>query len=261
MNSQNGTQSSSREEVQGSREEMQDSRDSRINMEDSDARATYGGGAQDSREKLNSSDTDDFLMSDNLRFEFEDDNPKIVCYILSVSILLLIVITFGLMYYFTESDYVTEYDTSKIPFQYQLSLRYLYAINDRYDYVISKFPDHDFIQDSNFTTRDVYGVSNDNSTTNLNASNPIELGLLISRSLRILTPGFYEVQEDRYLPNGTTYRVITATASYTNLFYIAWAPPITIKFVTSDESSYNDLISCEYQFIWTIILNGYVNRK
>ncbi|KAF0426413.1 hypothetical protein F8M41_006198 [Gigaspora margarita] len=107
-----------------------------------------------------------------------------------------------------ESDKVTEYDISKIPFQYQLSLRYLYATNER-----------------------------------------------------LLTPGFYKVQEDRYLPNGTMYRVITAAASYTTLLYTSWGPPITIKFVTSNQTTSNDLISCEYQFTWTFIVNGYVNRK
>ncbi|CAG8538715.1 15806_t:CDS:10 [Cetraspora pellucida] len=223
---QNGTQPSSGEETQ-------DTQDTRVIIDDSDAtaRPSSRGDARDPREELNSSlDTGDtsMYMSDELSFE---DNTKM-------------------------SDHVTEYDTSKIPFQYQLSLRYLYAINDRYDYVISSFPEHE----SNFATRDVYDV-HDNSTTNLNATEHVELGLLISRSLRILTPGFYEVQEDRYLPNGTMHRVITATASYTSLIYVAWAPPITIKFVTSNESTYNDLTSCEYQFIWTFILNGYVNRR
>ncbi|CAG8854327.1 19568_t:CDS:1, partial [Gigaspora margarita] len=49
------------------------------------------------------------------------------------------------------SDKVTEYDISKIPFQYQLSLRYLYATNERYDYVISSLPDHEFTLESNLT--------------------------------------------------------------------------------------------------------------
>ncbi|CAG8571013.1 5613_t:CDS:2, partial [Cetraspora pellucida] len=247
---QNGTQPSSGEETQ-------DTQDTRVIIDDSDAiaRPSSRGDARDPREELNSSvDTGDpsMYMSEELSLE---DNTRMVCGIISAFIGIFLVIIFGIMYYFTESDHVTEYDTSKIPFQYQLSLRYLYAINDRYDYVISSFPEHE----SNFATRDIYDV-HDNSTTKLNATDHVELGLLISRSLRILTPGFYEVQEDRYLPNGTMHRVITATASYTSLIYVAWAPPITIKFVTSKESTYNDLTSCEYQFIWTFILNGYVNR-
>ncbi|KAF0529173.1 hypothetical protein F8M41_012814 [Gigaspora margarita] len=153
---------------------------------------------------------------------------------------------------------VTEYDISKFPFQYQLSLRYLYATSNRYDYVISSLHDHEFTLVSNLNARDVYQTSNNNSTTDSNNSNETdqtELGFLISRSLRLLTPGFYEVQEDRYLPNGTMYRVITATASYTTLLYTSWGPPITIKFVTSNQTTSNDLISCEYQFTWTFIVN------
>ncbi|CAG8673824.1 9286_t:CDS:2, partial [Scutellospora calospora] len=123
------------------------------------------------------------------------------------------------------ADIVNEFDTSKIPFKYQLSLRNLYAINDRYDYIITSYP----VQESNITTLD----------------------------------------EDRYLPNGTIYRVVTAIA-YSTWFYIAWGPPVTIKFITTPtEIAYNetvyynnqDLITCEYEFSWTFILNGYVNRK
>ncbi|CAG8653447.1 2854_t:CDS:2 [Cetraspora pellucida] len=161
----------------------------------------------------------------------------------------------------------TEYDTSKIPFQYQLSLRHLYAINNRYDYVISSLPDSEYIQKLNLTARDGDQNSNNISSTKSNKTKQIELGLLISRSMRILTPGYYEAQEDRYSQNGTIYRVITATASYTNLFYTAWYPPITIEFFTNPNESaykvtnYQDLILCKYQFTWTSIPNGYVNRK
>ncbi|CAG8664053.1 18508_t:CDS:2, partial [Racocetra persica] len=160
-----------------------------------------------------------------------------------------------------------EYDTSKIPFQYQLSLRYLYAVNNRYDYVISSLPDRDYTQKSNLTARDVDQNSNNSSTTKSNRTKQIELGLLISRSTRILTPGYYEAQENRYSQNGTIYRVITATASYTSLFYAVLYPPITIEFLTNPnettykETSYQDLIYCKYQFTWTSILDGYVNRK
>ncbi|RIB23322.1 hypothetical protein C2G38_2032845 [Gigaspora rosea] len=131
-------------------------------------------------------------------------------------------------------------------------------------FCIGCLPDHEFTLESNLTARDVYQTFNNNSTTNSsnsNETNQSELGLLISRSLRLLTPGFYEVQEDRYLPNGTMYRVITATASYTTLLYTSWGPPITIKLVTSNQTTSNDLISCEYQFTWTFLVNGYVNRK
>ncbi|CAG8703532.1 hypothetical protein C2G38_2161231 [Gigaspora rosea] len=155
----------------------------------------------------------------------------------------------------TESNIVTEYDTSNIPFQYQLRLKSLFAINSQYSYVISSLSDHEFTQESNLTARD---VNHDNFTTNSNATEQIELGLLISRPLRFLTPAFYEVLEDRYLQNGTMYRVITATASYTIPLYTGWDPPITIQFVTSNQTTYDDLISCEYQFTWMI---GSVNRK
>ncbi|KAF0431635.1 hypothetical protein F8M41_005373 [Gigaspora margarita] len=213
-----------------------------------------------------SDDVEPQLITEDPRISTDNKEKQhfcILCIVFSIIVIIIIVIVI----YFTESDIVTEYDTSKIPFQYQLSIRNLYAINNRYDYVISSIPDHEFTQESNLTVRDVYPISNNNYTTNSNNSNnsnetnQIELGLLISRSLWLLTPGFYEVQEDRYLPNGTMYRVITATASYTNLLYVAWGPPITIQFVNSNQTISNDLISCEYQFTWTFIANGYVNRK
>ncbi|RIB11206.1 hypothetical protein C2G38_127855 [Gigaspora rosea] len=172
-----------------------------------------------------------------------------------------------IFYFFVEMDVVTEYDTSKIPFQYQLSLRYLYAINNRYDYVISSLPDHEFTPNFNFTTRDLYQNSENNSTTKSKTTKQIELGLLISRPMRILTPGFYEAQEDRYLPNDTMNRVITATAYYTNWFYTIWDPPITIEFVINpnetayNKTNYQNLIICKYQFSWTSNLNGYINRQ
>ncbi|CAG8832865.1 30023_t:CDS:2 [Gigaspora margarita] len=158
----------------------------------------------------------------------------------------------------TDSNIVTGYDTSNIPFQYQLRLKNFFAIDSQYNYVISSLSDHEFTQESNLTARD---VNHDNFTTNSNATKQIELGLVISRPLRILTPAFYEVLEDRYLQNGTMYRVITANASYTNPLYTGWDPPITIQFVTSNQTTYNDLISCKYQFTWMISYVGYINRK
>ncbi|CAG8493104.1 938_t:CDS:1 [Dentiscutata heterogama] len=181
--------------------------------------------------------------------------------------LIIIIICCMIFYFFVEMDVVTEYDTSKIPFHYQLSLRYLYAINNRYDYIISSLPDHEFTPNINLTTRDVYQNSENNPTTKSKSTKQTELGLLISRPLRILTPGCYEVQENRYLPNNTMYRVITATARYTNWFYTVWDPPITIQFVINpnetvyNETSYQNLITCKYQFTWTSDLNGYVNRQ
>ncbi|KAF0411844.1 hypothetical protein F8M41_008175 [Gigaspora margarita] len=158
----------------------------------------------------------------------------------------------------TDSNIVTGYDTSNIPFQYQLRLKNFFAIDSQYNYVISSLSDHEFTQESNLSARD---VNHDNFTTNSNATKQIELGLVISRPLRILTPAFYEVLEDRYLQNGTMYRVITANASYTNPLYTGWDPPITIQFVTSNQTTYNDLISCKYQFTWMISYVGYINRK
>ncbi|CAG8841350.1 40640_t:CDS:2, partial [Gigaspora margarita] len=184
----------------------------------------------------------------------KNDAEKRFCIGCIVLIIIISIVICVVVYFATESDKVTEYDISKFPFQYQLSLRYLYATSNRYDYVISSLHDHEFTLVSNLTARDVYQTSNNNSTTdsnNSNETNQTELGLLISRSLRLLTPGFYEVQEE----------MITATASYTTLSYTSWGPPITIKFVTSNQTTSNDLISCEYQFTWTFIVNGYVNRK
>ncbi|CAG8459357.1 6696_t:CDS:1 [Scutellospora calospora] len=199
--------------------------------------------------------------------ESERNHSKKYLCIACLSVWLIMTIICIVVYYniFSESNNVTEYDISKIPFQYQLSLRYLYSINYRYDYVISSLPDHEFAQQFNFTEHNVDQNSNNTFITTENKQ--IELGILISRPLKILTPGYYEVQEDRCLPNGTMYRVITAIASFTRLFYLSWTQPMTIEFVNNlneidhNETHYQDLISCKYQFTWTFTLNGYVNRK
>ncbi|CAG8635842.1 23698_t:CDS:2, partial [Dentiscutata erythropus] len=166
-----------------------------------------------------SDDPDEGDYKSEITIENSSDKWGWITFVAIMIVFVIVIIVVVII--FTMSDIVTEYDTTKIPFQYQLSLRNLYAINDRYDYVISSLPDHEFNQESNLTA----------------------------------------LQEDRYLPNGTMHRVITATAFYTNIFYVAWGPPITIKFVTSNQTTSDDLISCDYQFVWTVIVNGYVNRK
>ncbi|CAG8443183.1 14649_t:CDS:2 [Acaulospora morrowiae] len=157
------------------------------------------------------------------------------------------------------TDLVSENDISLIPYQYTLGHRYYYAVNYRYDYTLTSIPGTKKLYTNNSTS--AINISNTSSTSN---DSTFELALEISRSLRILTPGYYEVQEDRYTADGSSYRVVTAIASYTSWFYIAWGPPITIKFSVTDRLNPLDpqnLTHCEYQFTWTWILNGYVNRK
>lgn len=176
-------------------------------------------------------------------------------YICCFIIIIILTVMVLLIYYLSQADTVSEIDISLIPHEYQLSHRYYYAVNSRYDYVLTSLSGTPIIY-INSTTKEIEEIVSTNST--------FEIALEVSKSWRLLTPGYYEVQEDRYLSNGSSYKVVTASASYTSWIYFAWGPPITIKFKVTDQLNPLDplnLTHCEYQFTWTWILNGYVNRK
>ncbi|CAG8564400.1 11469_t:CDS:2 [Diversispora eburnea] len=150
---------------------------------------------------------------------------------------------------------VSETDISLIPYEYQLSHRHYYTVNSRYDYIITSLSGTPMLY-INSTSKEIEEIVSTNST--------FELALEVSKSWKLFTPAYYEVQEDRYLSDGSSYKVVTVSASYTSWIYFAWGPPITIKFKVTDQLNPLDplnLTQCEYQFTWTWIMNGYVNRK
>ncbi|RHZ86409.1 hypothetical protein Glove_51g65 [Diversispora epigaea] len=201
------------------------------------------------------SDEEESLILGETSSSTKSKSENWICYACCFIILIVLIAVIILIYYLSQGDTVSETDISLIPYEYQLSHRYIYAVNNRYDYTLTSLSGTPMLY-INSTSKKIDEIVSTNST--------FELALEVSKSWKLLTPGYYEVQEDRYLSNGSSYKVVTASASYTSWIYFAWGPPITIKFKVTDQFNPLDplnLTQCEYQFTWTWIMNGYVNRK
>src|SRR6266498_5675261 len=210
----------------------------------------------ETKERLKSSSTENLTASDdtelnlewektleNRRLEQERQNQNqncfkryLCCYICIVIIISCIGIFLIISYFVNKIDIVKEKDISKIPITYKLIYKRIYSINQRYDYVVEGIPDDD---------------NNNTLTKNLT------LAEIISRSLVIIPPGWYEVQEFRYDANETLIKkVLTVNCNLDGWQLFSWTGPnVIMKFITHTPSD-KDLRDCEYKISWTLLFNG-----
>ncbi|CAG8795167.1 9721_t:CDS:2, partial [Dentiscutata erythropus] len=151
------------------------------------------------------------------------------------------------LYVINKADSISETNVSSIPYQYNLRLKRLTSINNRYDYIIETIP-----------------ANTSDPSLPQNSTQSVKLAELISRSFKLDTPGYYEVQEYKYVPNISNYtKYLTAIGKFEHWIYFGWGPPVIISFTNSTPTSDDPLglKLCEYKLTWTFILNGYINRK
>uniref|UniRef100_U9TPC9 Uncharacterized protein n=1 Tax=Rhizophagus irregularis (strain DAOM 181602 / DAOM 197198 / MUCL 43194) TaxID=747089 RepID=U9TPC9_RHIID len=125
-------------------------------------------------------------------------------------------------------------DISRIPLNYELSLKRLIPFNSRFDYVIKG----KIFNSNEISKRD--NVNNNSSSTNVTSTsnttntNNFVLAELISRSLIVIPAGWYEVQEFRYDKDGKfTHKVLTTLCHIEFGLSSLWsAPDVDIQFTT-----------------------------
>ncbi|CAG8536542.1 7902_t:CDS:2 [Rhizophagus irregularis] len=126
-------------------------------------------------------------------------------------------------------------DISRIPLNYELSLKRLIPFNSRFDYVIKG------------------KIFNK----------------LISRSLIVIPAGWYEVQEFRYDKDGKfTHKVLTTLCHIEFGLSSLWsAPDVDIQFTTYPPLNLTKKLTlqesmkyCKWKISWTIIMNGYIHK-
>ncbi|CAG8548855.1 10266_t:CDS:10, partial [Gigaspora margarita] len=151
------------------------------------------------------------------------------------------------LYVINKADSISETNVSSIPYQYNLRLKRPTQINKRYDYIIETIP-----------------ANTSDPSLPLNSTQLVKLAELISRSLKLDTPGYYEVQEYKYVPNTSKYtKYLTVIGKFEHWISFGWGPPVIISFTNSTPTSDDplELKLCEYKLTWTILLNGHISRK
>ncbi|CAB5378751.1 unnamed protein product [Rhizophagus irregularis] len=160
-------------------------------------------------------------------------------------------------------------DISRIPLNYELSLKRLIPFNSRFDYVI---------KGKNFNSNEISkrdNVNNNSSSTNVTSTsnttntNNFVLAELISRSLIVIPAGWYEVQEFRYDKDSKfTHKVLTTLCHIEFGLSSLWsAPDVDIQFTTYPPLNLTKKLTlqesmkyCKWKISWTIIMNGYIHK-
>lgn len=185
----------------------------------------------------------------------------IICILLCVSFIMFMILIIIMI---NNIGVIYDKDISKLPKNYELSLKRLYSFNSRFDYVINGISTIDSLININNNSRQE-NFNNNSSTTNTT----FVLAELISRSLIVIPPGWYEVQEFRYNTNGIFIRKVLTTKCHIEftLSYVWSAPDVIIQFTTYPLSNSTQELSlqesmkyCKWKISWTLIMNGYIHK-
>ncbi|GBB93942.1 hypothetical protein RclHR1_02260007 [Rhizophagus clarus] len=209
-----------------------------------------------------SSYDDDFSSQDN------DGLPPIcICICISFVIIMILVIIYA-----NNMGVITDKDISRIPLNYELSLKRIFSFNYRYDFVIkgriyNNNEDKFISKKENFNNNS--SSTNVTSITNTINTNNFVLAELISRSFIVIPPGWYEVQEFRYDRDGKFTRKVLTTECHIEfgLSTIWSAPDVIIQFTTFPPLNLTEKLTlqesmkyCKWKITWTVIMNGYIHK-
>ncbi|RIA87462.1 hypothetical protein C1645_827737 [Glomus cerebriforme] len=191
-------------------------------------------------------------------FSLQHDRFPLICILICLSLTIFIIL---IVLIINNMGVIDDNDISRIPLNYELSLKRLIPFNDRFDYVINRIPTNN--ERENFN----------NISTSVNKTNTTNhvLAELISRSLIVIPPGWYEVQEFRYNTNGTfTHKVLTTKCHMEfTLSSVLSAPDVIIQFTTHPLLNLNHVQNltlqesmkyCKWKITWTFIMNGYIHK-
>ncbi|CAB4485019.1 hypothetical protein RhiirA5_396313 [Rhizophagus irregularis] len=201
----------------------------------------------------------------------DDDSSKnngfpTICVIICISLIILLII---IIIVINNIGVIHDKDISRIPLNYELSLKRLIPFNSRFDYVIKG----KIFNSNEISKRD--NVNNNSSSTNVTSTsnttntNNFVLAELISRSLIVIPAGWYEVQEFRYDKDGKfTHKVLTTLCHIEFGLSSLWsAPDVDIQFTTYPPLNLTKKLTlqesmkyCKWKISWTIIMNGYIHK-
>lgn len=196
----------------------------------------------------------------------QDDGFPTICVIICISLIILLVIIIVVI---NNIGVIHDKDISRIPLNYELSLKRLYPFNYRFDYVIKGriFNNNEISKRENFNNNS--SSTNVTSTSNTTNTNNFVLAELISRSFIVIPPGWYEVQEFRYDKDGKLiHKVLTTECHIEFGFSSVWsAPDIIIQFTTYPPLNLTKKLTlqesmkyCKWKISWTIFMNGYIHK-
>ncbi|RHZ83063.1 hypothetical protein Glove_99g378 [Diversispora epigaea] len=163
-----------------------------------------------------------------------------ICGIIIIIISIIIAIT---IFVITITPEGYSNDITIIPYEYQLRHDGFFF---KFNYVIESLPTE---LRSNFKNK------NDNKFKQ--NSFPNEFTRLAEIIPNFWSFDIFTVQEYRYYPNDTFYKVSTANVKMHSLFTSA----IDITFNAADNIDPELIEACEYKITWTWIMNGYIWRK
>jgi hypothetical protein len=201
-------------------------------------------------------------------FSPQDDGFPTICIIICISLIILLILIIVII---NNVGVINDKDISRIPLNYELSLKRIYPFNYRFDYVINgTIFNNNIISKRENLNNNNSSITNVTSTSNItNTNNNFVLAELISRSLIVIPPGWYEVQEFRYDKDGKfIHKVLTTECHIELALSSVWsAPDILIQFTTYPPLNLTKKLTlqesmkyCKWKITWTFIMNGYIHK-